>query len=131
MSKLPTTTERGTTIPAARADLFSPEELMVRVPPRPPTHPGEHLREDFLPDFGCTPEEFAERLRVEPQVVADLLAERIPVSAELALRLGRLFRQTPAFWIKMQLACDFHAALASADVELVEPIPPQPFLKAS
>jgi hypothetical protein len=35
-------------------------------------------------------------------------------------------------WIKLQLAFDFHAALASADVELIEPVPPpQPVRKAS
>jgi addiction module HigA family antidote len=90
------------------------------------------LREEFLPDFGWTPDELASRLRVAPEVIMDLLAERTKVTPELALRLGRLFRQTPAMWIKLQLAHDFHAALATADVELIEPVPPpQPVRKAS
>jgi addiction module HigA family antidote len=133
MSRSRTTTNRTGAIPPARARLFAPEELLVRVPTHgPPPHPGEILREDFLPDFGWTPEEFAARLRIAPEVVGELLAERTSVTPELALRLGRLFRQTPAMWIKLQLACDFHAALASADVELIEPVPPpQPVRKAS
>jgi addiction module HigA family antidote len=120
-------------IPPARARLFAPEELMVRLPTHcAPSHPGELLREDYLPDFGWTPDELAARLRVAPEVVSDLLAERTSVTPELALRLGRLFRQSPAMWIKLQLACDFHAALASADVELIEPVPPpEPVRKAS
>ena len=133
MSKSRTTTDRSDVIPPARARLFAPEELLVRVPTHgPPPHPGETLREDFLPDLGWTPDELAARLRVAPEVVADLLAERTNVTPELALRLGRLFRQTPAMWIKLQLACDLHASLASADVELIESVPPpQPVRKAS
>src|SRR5688500_9667165 len=116
MSKSRTTTERSGGIRPARARLFAPDELMVLLPTNwSPTHPGELLREDFLPDFGWTPDELATRLRVAPEVVADLLAERTGVTPELALRLGRLFRQTPAMWIKLQLACDLHSALVSAD----------------
>jgi addiction module HigA family antidote len=133
MSRSRTTTDRGAGIPAARARLFAPEALMVRIPSRvPPIHPGETLREDFLPDFGWTPDELVVRLRVAPDLVSELLAERASVTPELALRLGRLFRQTPAFWIKLQLACDLYAALAAADVELIEPVPPpQPIRKVS
>jgi addiction module HigA family antidote len=133
MSRSRTTTNRNGVIPPARTRLFGPEELLVRLPTHgPPTHPGEMLREEYLPDFGWTPDELAARLRVAPELVADLLAERTNVTPELALRLGRLFRQTPAMWIKLQLACDFHAALASSEVELIEPVPPpQPVRKAS
>jgi addiction module HigA family antidote len=133
MSRSRTTTDRSGAIPPVRARLFAPEDLLVRVPTHgPPPHPGEILREEYLPDFGWTPDELATRLRVAPEVMADLLAERTSVTPELALRLGRLFRQTPAMWIKMQLACDLHAALTSADVELIEPVPPpQPIRKAS
>jgi len=133
MSRSRTTTDRSGVIPPARARLFAANELLVRVPTHgPPPHPGEMLREEYLPDFGWTPDELAARLRIAPEVVADLLAERISLTPELALRLGRLFRQTPAMWIKLQLAYDLHFALASADVELIEPVPPpQPVRKAS
>jgi addiction module HigA family antidote len=133
MSKSRTTTDRSGAIPPARARLFAPEELLVRVPNHgSPPHPGEMLREEFLPDFGWTPDDLAARLRVAPGVVADLLAERAGVTPELALRLGRLFRQTPAMWIKLQLAYDLHLALVAAEVELIEPVPPpQPVRKAS
>ena len=133
MSKSRNTTGPSGVIPTARAHLFTPQELLVNLPThRSPPHPGEMLREEYLPDFGWTPDELAARLRVAPEVVADLLAERISPTPELALRLGRLFRQTPAMWIKMQLAYDFHSVLTTADVELIEPIPPpQPVRKAS
>lgn len=133
MSKSRTTSDLSGVIPAARVHLFAPEDLLVRLPThRRSTHPGEMLREEYLPDFGWTPDGLATRLRVAPEVIADLLAERINLTPELALRLGRLFRQTPGMWIKMQLGFDFHAALMSADVELIEPIPPpEPVWEAS
>ena len=58
---------------------------------RRPTHPGEVLREDFLPDYGLTVVGLAEALGVSRQTVNELLRERRAVSPEMALRLSRLF----------------------------------------
>ena len=38
-----------------------------------PTHPGEMLREDFLPDYGLTVSSFAKALGVSRQTVNELL----------------------------------------------------------
>lgn len=51
---------------------------------RPP-HPGEMLREDFLPDYGLTVSGFAKALKVSRQTVNELLHERRAVSPEMAL----------------------------------------------
>jgi addiction module HigA family antidote len=122
---------------------FTPEDLLMRVPThRPSPHPGEFLREDFLPDYGWTPSDFAQRLRVPLSLVEDLLAEKAPVTPELALRLGKLFRQGPGFWVKLQLGHDYYAAFqaADADLDLIKPVPeveildeyePEPLRKAS
>ena len=56
-----------------------------------PTHPGEMLREDFLPDYGLTVSGFAEALGVSRQTVNELLRERRGGSPEMALRRARLF----------------------------------------
>lgn len=92
---------------------------------RAPTHPGEALREDYLPDLGWTAEQLADRLRVPAVEVVALLAEERPVTPELALRLGRLFSQTPAFWLNLQQAYDlFHAqhSPAAREVLAIKPI---------
>ena len=65
---------------------------------RKPTHPGEMLREDFMPDYDLTVAKLAERLGVSRQSVNELLRERRAVSPEMALRLGRLFGNSPEFW---------------------------------
>src|SRR3970282_80587 len=51
-----------------------------------PTHPGEMLREDFLPDYGLTVSSFAKAVGVSRQTVNELLRERRAVSPEMALR---------------------------------------------
>ena len=72
----------------------------------PPSHPGEILREDFLPDYGLTPKKLAEALGVSRQTVNELLKERRAVSPLMALRLSRLFGNSPQFWLDAQRAVD-------------------------
>ena len=74
------------------------------------THPGEMLREDFLPDYGLTASGLASALGVSRQSVNELLRGRRAVSPEMALRLGKLFGNSPAFWLNAQRAVDLWAA---------------------
>jgi len=91
---------------------------------RRPTHPGEMLREDFLLDYGLTVAGLAEALGVSRQTVNELLRERRALSPEMALRLSRLFGNTPEFWLNAQRAVDlWDAAQAiSSDVERIKPL---------
>lgn len=73
---------------------------------RRPTHPGEMLREDFLPDYSLTVSKLAEALGVSRQSVNELVRERRAMSPEMALRLGRLFGNSPEFWLNAQRAVD-------------------------
>ena len=75
-----------------------------------PTHPGEMLREDFLPEYGLTVTSLAESLGVSRQTINELLRERRAVSPEMALRLSRLFGNTPEFWLNAQRAVDLWEA---------------------
>jgi antitoxin HigA-1 len=91
---------------------------------RRPTHPGEMLREDFLPDYGLTVAALAEALGVSRQTVNELLRERRALSPEMALRLSRLFGNTPEFWLNAQRAVDLWDAAQTikADVERIKPL---------
>lgn len=71
-----------------------------------PTHPGEMLREDFLPDYELTVSGFAKAIGVSRQTVNEALRERRAVSPEMALWLSRLFGNTPEFWLNAQRAVD-------------------------
>ena len=91
---------------------------------RRPVHPGEMLREDFMPDYGLTVSGLAAALGVSRQSVNELVRERRAVSPEMALRLGRLFGNAPEFWLNLQRAADLHdAAVANRDaVEHITPL---------
>jgi antitoxin HigA-1 len=91
---------------------------------RRPTHPGEMLREDFLPDYGLTVAGVAEALGVSRQTVNELLRERRTLSPEMALRLSRLFGNTPEFWLNAQRAVDLWDAAQAirSDVDRIKPL---------
>jgi addiction module HigA family antidote len=72
----------------------------------PPTHPGEMLREDFMPDYGLSATSLAASLGISRQSVNELLRERRAVTPVMALRLSRLFGNSPEFWLKAQHARD-------------------------
>jgi addiction module HigA family antidote len=61
-----------------------------------PTHPGEMLREDFI----------AETLGVSRQTMNELLREHRSLTPLMALRLSRLFGNSPEFWLNAQRAVD-------------------------
>ncbi len=54
---------------------------------RRPTHPGEMLLEDFLPDYALTVTGLAQAIGVSRQSINELLRGRRAVSPEMALRL--------------------------------------------
>ena len=89
-----------------------------------PTHPGEMLREDFMPDSGLTVAGPAEALGVSRQTVNELLRGRRALSPEMALRLARLFGNTPEFWLNAQRAVDLWDATQAIEdqVERIRPL---------
>lgn len=89
-----------------------------------PTHPGEMLREDFLPDYGLTISSLARALGVSRQTINELLRERRAVSPEMALRLSRLFGNSPEFWLNAQRAVDLWDAekAINKSVGLIKPL---------
>ena len=91
---------------------------------RKPTHPGAMLREDFLPDYGLTVTGLAESLGVSRQSVNELLRERRSVSPAMALRLARLFGNSPEFWLNAQRSVDLWTAIQSLkeEVDRIKPL---------
>ena len=89
-----------------------------------PTHPGEMLREDFMPDYGLTVAGLAEALGVTRQTVNELIRERRALSPEMALRLARLFGNSAEFWLNAQRAIDLWDAEQSIgeQVERIRPL---------
>ena len=91
---------------------------------RRPTHPGEMLREDFLPGYGLTVAGLAEAVGVSRQSINELLRERRAISPDMALRLARLFGNSAEFWLNAQRAVDLWDVAQSIkkDVARIKPL---------
>ncbi len=82
-------------------------------PNRPPVHPGELLREDVLPAIGEPVVTVAKQLGITRQHLHRILAEKAPVSPEVAVRLGKFCGNGAELWLRMQQAYDlWHAERA-------------------
>ena len=80
--------------------------LNTRPLERRPIHPGEVLREDFLPEYGLSVSALAEAAGVSRQSMNELLRERRALTPEMALRLSKLFGNSPEFWLNLQRNVD-------------------------
>jgi antitoxin HigA-1 len=87
-----------------------------------PVHPGELLREDVLPALGRPKTEIARLLGISRQTLYDLLMERQPITAPMALRIGKLVGNGPDLWVNMQRAYDLEMAEREMGAE-IEKIP--------
>lgn len=87
-----------------------------RNPNRCPAHPGDLLREDLLPAVGKPKTEIASLLGISRQHLYQILSEDKPVSAAVAVRLGKMFGNGPLLWIRMQASYDAWHAEQEIDV---------------
>jgi len=71
-----------------------------------PMHPGEVLREEFLIPLGLKPYGVAKMLAVPRTRIERIVAEEIGITADTALRLGRLFGTSAEFWLNLQSRYD-------------------------
>jgi len=85
-----------------------------------PMHPGELLREDVLPALGISKAAMARHLRISRRTLYDLLNERTPVTANLALRLGKLCGNGPALWLNLQRDYDLRTLQAEMADDLAQ-----------
>lgn len=84
----------------------------------PAIHPGEILKEEFLQPLNMTPYALAKKLRVPRTRIERIIAEKIGISADTALRLGKFFKTSPEFWLNMQTSYDIKIAEAALKNEL-------------
>jgi addiction module HigA family antidote len=75
----------------------------------PPIHPGEFIQE-ILEGHAMSQAALARAIGVSPMRISHVVRGERPVTAELALRLGRAFGQSAQFWINLQNAYDLKIA---------------------
>jgi len=83
-----------------------------------PIHPGEILREDFMKPVGLSPIKIAKLCGVPRTRIERVVSEITGVTADTALRLGKLFGTTPGFWMNLQARYDLECAAAELEDEI-------------
>jgi addiction module HigA family antidote len=87
-----------------------------------PSHPGEVLQELYLAPLGLTPIALAKRIHVPRTRIERLVRGETAISADTAMRLGRVFGTTAEYWMNLQSAWDLARAREEIDVSGIKPL---------
>jgi addiction module HigA family antidote len=93
----------------------------------PLPHPGEHLREEFLADYGLTAGSLAKAMGLKDRTrIERLVRETQPVTPDTALRLAKVFGTTADFWMNLQAQHDLSTAAIKARraLKAIRPLEP-------
>ena len=87
--------------------------------------PGEILLEDYMKPMGLTQNALARALSVPPRRVNEIVHGKRAITLDSSLRLGRVFGQSPRFWLNVQTECDLRNAkqLVARVMREVHPLP--------
>lgn len=77
----------------------------------PAIAPGEILLEDFLTPLGIGQADAARRLGISLNRLNEIVLSKRSITADTALRLARLFKTSPQFWMRLQADWDLHQAI--------------------
>jgi antitoxin HigA-1 len=98
---------------------------MVNIPTnRPPTSPGEMLKEEFLEPMGLTQQQLADGIGVSYQRINELINGKRGITTSTALRLAKYFNTSPDFWLNMQRANELYRVMQKEkeQIEKIQPI---------
>jgi antitoxin HigA-1 len=91
---------------------------------RPPTHPGEMLREEFLVPLGISQSAFAIRLGISFPRLNEVVRGRRGVTPDTALRLARVLGMSADFWLGLQQDWDLWHAMRSERASAIAALKP-------
>jgi addiction module HigA family antidote len=87
-------------------------------------HPGEYLREEYLVPLGLSAPRLAKMLGLPRTRIERIVKEKIGITPDTALRLARLFKTTPQFWMNFQVAYELETLdrQIAEDIAKIEPL---------
>ena len=88
-----------------------------------PVHPGAYLKE-LLDELELSQCQLAHAVGVSPMRISHLVRGKRPVTAELALRLGRYFGQSPRYWVNLQSRYDMDVAEETLGAQVTQEVQP-------
>jgi addiction module HigA family antidote len=89
-----------------------------------PVHPGDVLREDFMKPMNLSAYAVAKAIGATPIAISQICRGQRGVSAEMALKLGRLFNVSPELWLGIQADYDLEIARLRCEKRIARMIRP-------
>jgi antitoxin HigA-1 len=83
-----------------------------------PIHPGEILRDLYLEPLEMSAGALARKINVPRTRIERIVAEKVGITSDTALRLSRYFGTTPEFWMNLQTSYDLKIDAAAKRDEL-------------
>ena len=96
-----------------------------------PVHPGDVLREDFMKPMKLTAYAVAKAIGATPIAISQICRGKRSVSAEMALKLGRLFNVSAELWIGVQADYDLEVARLYCEKRIERDVHPLAELQAA
>ena len=96
-----------------------------------PVHPGDVLREDFMKPLALSAYAVAKAVGATPIAISQICRGKRSVSADMALKLGRLFNISPELWMGIQSDYDLELARRKSESAIVRRVQPLPALQAA
>lgn len=87
-----------------------------------PCHPGEILKNTYLPDYNLSVSAFAIKIGVSRTTASELVNCKNRITAEMAIKLEKAFKVSAQFWLDMQQQYDLWHARQTVNLDNVEVI---------
>jgi antitoxin HigA-1 len=91
-----------------------------------PVHPGDVLREDFMKPLGLSAYAVAKAIGATSITISLIIRKKRAVSAEMALKLGRLFNVSAELWMGIQADYDLEVARLKSAQRIERSVQPWP-----
>ncbi len=83
-------------------------------------HPGEVLLEEFLREHGISQNRLGREIGMSPRAINEIVHGKRSITANSALRLGKFFGTSAAFWLNLQTSYDLEEAAKVVDLRKIK-----------
>jgi antitoxin HigA-1 len=84
-----------------------------------PAHPGEILLEGYIKELGLSISSTALMLGISRKHLSNIVNCKVPITPEIALKIGKCFKTSAEIWLQEQLAYDLWHAQQSVNLDNV------------
>jgi antitoxin HigA-1 len=116
------------TMPSGWKSSITTEKMKKKNERLDPVHPGDVLREDFMKPLGLSAYAVAKAIGATSITISLIIRRKRAVSAEMALKLGRLFNVSAELWMGIQADYDLEVARLKSAQRIERSVQPWPGL---